>query len=198
MITRKATLAIFTGLIIAGTAYAADRDDHQKLGSTSSDSTDITLGIKGGDGIDLGNGSGSILIQGLSAISLGDFGANGAGDISNSSTFCVYRTGGGAGKIKYNITPTSTYKALVDKDNKNPIGYTMAYSNNVDAVNNKALTFVETDVTTTVNGTLSKSGDTHLCTGSNGKITVTADFSDVAAAPAGNYKDTLVLVVSPI
>ena len=180
-------------LVLQGNVTADERGDHQKIGRTSSDTTSITFGVAGGDG------DGWILIQNLQAIPLGTFGADATSEFSESSTFCVYRTGHGTGAVDYTLKPESTAQALTALDTNSSISYKMEYSNplvNEDAVE---LNFTEAkEVSTSQNGSLGVSGNAFTCTGENGRLTITADINDIFEAEPGNYSDTLTLVVEPI
>ena len=163
-----ATIAA-AGLAASGNAVAATQGS---VGATSEGNLDIFLVIP-----DL------IRITQLADIDFGTYTGDGA-DLTQSSDACV-RTNGAA---TYQVTATSTAGSfeLQAGTAATTVPYSVEWGGN-------ALTY-NTGLGTQAADDTSLGGD---CTGATGKVSVTILGTDMDAAEADSYSDTLTLTVSP-
>ena len=193
----KITLSLFAaGFILTGTAFAATDGE---LGSNSEGSLDISLSVGDENG-----GSGSILIQRLDDLDLGEFDASNPDALGDGTDFCVYRTGSPNG-FDYSIditgvNSTTTFQLLSDTTG-DEIGYSVHYSSTTGAdTDSDELSYGSGNlVSADTSVGLTDDGDgTFSCKGENVSLYVKASVADASVADAADdYEDTLTLVVAP-
>ena len=144
------------------------------LGTTSTGTLDITLDI---DNL--------MRVSNLDDINLGTYA--GAGNLTGSDSFCVYRNG--AGNYAITMTGSGAANAFTLANGGNTLPYTVEFVNG----GNNAMT---TGAALTGQAGANTTSDT--CGGTdNVSVNVAVDNADLAAAPAGNYTGTLTIVVAP-
>ncbi len=168
---------IKTSVIAFGLASSAAMGVTQGLlGPTSTGDLIITLDID-----DL------VRINNLNDINLGTFGG-GAGNLTGSDAFCVYRNG--AGNYNINMTGSGTASAFTLASGGNTVPYS------VDFVNGATTTAMATG--TALTGQTGANTTSETCGGAdNVSINVAVANADLVAAPAGTYTGTLTMVVAP-
>lgn len=202
VVTKKGTAltALFAGILMANAAYSATDGD---LGENSEGNLDINLSIGDENG---DPGSGSILIQRLSDLNLGEFDASNASALGAGTDFCVYRTGSPDG-FDYNIEIASLNGAgnnafeLSSPTTNDIIGYSVFYSGDLGAdENSDELAYGNTNPVSASDGvSLSDDGNgAFSCDTDNVSLYVRASVADASVAnTAPDYGDTLTLIVTP-
>lgn len=154
------------------------------VGATSTGSLDISVDVE-----DL------VRISGLSDILL-TFDVTGTGDISGTSTACIYRNG--AGTYSLNATGDGASSAFTIS-NASPTPTAIAYSVEWDdAVTGTAATAVSSGTPLTgQTGANTVSDDCSTGGGANALVRVTVPRASLVAAPAGTYNGTLTLEIAP-
>lgn len=197
MTNKKAVMALAVSIFVSGSALAATDGE---LGSNSTGDLDISLSIG-----DENEGGGSILIQRLDDLDLGEFDASNASALGKGTDFCVYRTGAPSG-FDYNIEITSTNGTvnnafqLLSQTTSQRIGYSVFYSGAVGAnTESGELTHGATNSVKAEDGvSLSDDDGTFSCDDDNVSLYVRASVSDASIAiAAADYNDKLTLVVTP-
>lgn len=196
---KKTSIAFFVSSFIAGGAVAATDGE---LGDDSTGSLDITLSVGDENG-----GTGSILIQRLDDLDLGEFDASNPSALGDGSDFCVYRTGSPNG-FDYNIELSSlngvgnTAFELLSPTTSETIGYSVFYSDTTGAdADSDELSYGNSNaVRADTSVGLTDDGDgTFSCNGENVSLYVRASVEDASVASAADdYGDTLTLVVTPL
>ena len=167
--------AVAASLAVASFAGAAHAATNGTLGATSTGSVDINAVIPN-----------LAQISGLDDINLGTW--SGA-DLSGSDQFCVFSS-----TRSYTITATSgngTGATFRLKDaGTNFIAYTVSWTDSAPATT--ALT------SGTASGAQATSATSVNCGGAdNTTVSVNVPSANIASVPAGNYSDTLTLLVTP-
>ena len=164
-----ATFATFA----AGNAFA---EIQGTLGPTSQGSIDITLTIdplvqiSALDDIDLGNYTGAANMTGADDLCV----------YSNTGAYQITATGNGAGLAFHLIGTSAT------------VPYTVEWADAAGAGTGDALT-----TNTPLTGQSGTITTPNCDGGNNARVIVTANSTDIAPAPAGNYVGVLTLVVAP-
>ncbi len=161
-------IALASLLAAAGTTYGATQGS---LGAESTGSLDVTVTIEE-----------RVQISGLNDIALGTY--SGAGDLSGSDDFCVYRNGTGFYTLEVGSQNPATSGAFRLTNGTAFIPYSVS-------VNGTSLLHGEN-----VEGTGHASSVT-CGSSTNASLAVEVLASDLQAAPSGAYADTITLVVSP-
>ncbi|TQV89035.1 hypothetical protein [Aliikangiella coralliicola] len=170
---RLVKASIFALGVASTSAMAATQGT---LGATSTGDLIISLDI---DNL--------VRVSNLNDINLGNFNG-GAGDLSGSDTFCVYRNG--AGNYNINMSGSGAANAYTLASGANTLPYA------VEFVNGATTTAMATGTALTGQTGANTTSDT--CGGAdNVSLNVTVANGDLAAAPAGTYTGTLTIVVAP-
>ena len=129
-----------------------------------------------------------VRVNNLDDIDLGTF-AGGAGDLTGSDSFCVYRNG----LDGFNITMTGDGAAsafeLTDGTN------TLPYA--VEFVNGSAQAITTGSTLTGQTGAFTANDTCDNGTSNNVAVNITVANGDLATVPAGSYAGTLTMVVAP-
>ncbi len=145
------------------------------LGTSSTGTIDINLDI---DPL--------VMVSNLGDINLGTY--SGAGNLTGTDTFCVYRNGAG----NYNITMNGSGAAdayLLNDGGTNNLAYTVSFTNGSA---NAMTTLTPLAAQTGANTTSTNCGGTD-----NVSVGVTVANAALAAAPAGTYTGSLTIIVAP-
>ena len=166
----------FAASVFAGNAMAASDGS---LGATSSGSSVVSLSI-----------ANRVQITGVSDIALGAW--SGSGNLSGSTNFCVYRSGGD----NYSITATTDNGAfaVTSATTSDSIPFTAQVDDSLDASAGEVLSYNTATAVALV-------GSSSLtCGGSdNAQLLVTFAQSDLqTASTANDYQATVTLLVQPI
>ena len=174
------TTALVTGMIATSGLMAATDGT---LGVTSTGTLEIEVEVED-----------VVMISGLSDILI-SFDNTGTGDLTGSSTACIYRNG--AGTYSVEATGDGTANAFtINNGTATPtvIAYTVAWD---DAVAGTATSPV-TVGTTLTNQSGANTTETDCNTGgANAFVEITVPRASLAAAPSGTYNGTLTLEIAP-
>ena len=176
----KTTLLV-SGMIASSSLMAATPGT---LGTTSTGTLDIEVDVE-----DL------VMISGLSDIAIA-FDNTGTGDLTGSSTACIYRNGagtysvnatgdGGVGGTDFSIQNATPVPTVVP--------YTVEWDDDVAGSNYSAVALG----TALTGQSGANTTDTACGTGANAIVQVTVPRASLAAAPAGTYNGTLTLEIAP-
>jgi len=172
----KALSGLALAGLLAGTAMGASQGD---IGRTSSGSVDIKA-----------KKSNSVRISGLNDLTFPD-------SISTPTTLtqsaCIFATGG-----SYTIKATGAATAFQLTNGTNLITYTVGWYS--AATGGVRLPLIANAATVTQTGANTTSSDCSTGTplSASARFDVTIDNTSFTAAPAGNYADTLTLVLAPV
>ena len=153
------------------------------VGATSTGTLDINVDVE-----DL------VRISALSDIFI-TFDATGTGDITGSSTACVYRNG--AGTYEVNATGSGAANAFTIQDaapTPTTVAYTVAWD---DDVSGAAAAGVTSGTPLTGQTGADTVSDSCATGGANAFVEITIPRASLVAAPAGTYNGTLTLEIAP-
>ena len=179
-LTRASLLA--SALFTSGIGFAATQGT---VGATSTGTLDIDVTVDD-----------QVRISGLSDILIA-FDPAGTGDVTGSSTACIYRNGAGTYSIE--ATGDGASDAFTIEDSAatpTVVPYTVEWDDEVGGGNAAGVTsgtaLTGQSGANTVSDDCSNAGG-----GANAFVEVTIDRADLLAAPAGTYNGTLTLLVTP-
>jgi hypothetical protein len=170
--------AFSVGMIFLGIASGAHAATDGTLGSTSTGTLSITLGIQ-----DL------VRISGLADMALGNY--TGAGDLNSNEDVCVYRNGPSG---QYKVTASASEGAFALKAGSNAIPYKV-YFNDATGVSGETL-LTYSAISGAQSGANNQSVDCSVG-GKSSNVHVQLLETDLQAAAPGAYSGTLILTVEP-
>ena len=129
-----------------------------------------------------------VRVNNLDDIDLGTF-AGGAGDLTGSDNFCIYRNG--AGNFNITMTGSGAGSAFELTDGANTLPFSVSFNNGGANAMTASTPLAGQAGAFTANDTCDSGASDNV------SVDVTVANGDLASVPAGTYSGTLTMVVAP-